>query len=137
MREFLRTRAYPGKEDDDRVAVARISAEGGPDVKAAASEALDGTAADGGVPGGRAVQGPRGRRPRGGRPGPRHRRSPRSRPRHRPRCPVPRTARAATTSAPSTASTWAVYRPHSATSGTTADGSGTRSSCPATASRST
>ncbi|MFF0190290.1 polymorphic toxin-type HINT domain-containing protein, partial [Streptomyces sp. NPDC005244] len=40
------TRAYPGKEDDDRVALAQIAAKGGPGVKAAASQALDGTAAD-------------------------------------------------------------------------------------------
>ncbi|KPI23841.1 protein of unknown function DUF312, partial [Actinobacteria bacterium OK074] len=46
VREWLRTRAYPGKADDDRVAVAKIAADGGPGVKAAASKALDGTAAD-------------------------------------------------------------------------------------------
>ncbi|MEU6229335.1 polymorphic toxin-type HINT domain-containing protein [Streptomyces sp. NPDC047042] len=46
VREWLRTRAYPGKADDDRVAVAKISAAGGPGVKAAASKALSGTAAD-------------------------------------------------------------------------------------------
>lgn len=46
VREWLRTRAYPGKADDDRVAVAKIAAAGGPGVKAAASKALDGTAAD-------------------------------------------------------------------------------------------
>lgn len=46
VREFLRTRAYPGKEDDDRVAVAQIAAKGGPGVKSAASKALDGTAED-------------------------------------------------------------------------------------------
>ncbi|MEW1832448.1 polymorphic toxin-type HINT domain-containing protein [Streptomyces sp. NPDC088196] len=46
VREWLRTRTYPGKADDDRVAVAKIAADGGPGVKAAASKALDGTAAD-------------------------------------------------------------------------------------------
>ncbi|MGW5254257.1 polymorphic toxin-type HINT domain-containing protein [Streptomyces sp. NPDC004012] len=46
VREFLRTRAYPGKEDDDRVAVGQIMAQGGPGVKAAGSKALDGTDAD-------------------------------------------------------------------------------------------
>ncbi|MFJ4934136.1 ALF repeat-containing protein [Streptomyces pseudovenezuelae] len=46
VRDWLATRAYPGKADDDRVAVAKIAAEGGPGVKAAASKALDGTAAD-------------------------------------------------------------------------------------------
>ncbi|EYT80873.1 hypothetical protein CF54_22930, partial [Streptomyces sp. Tu 6176] len=46
VREWLRTRAYPGKEDDDRIAVGKIMAEGGPGVKAAGSKALDGTAAD-------------------------------------------------------------------------------------------
>ncbi|MFE1821522.1 ALF repeat-containing protein, partial [Streptomyces anulatus] len=46
VREFLRTRAYPGKGDDDRVTVAKLLAEGGPGVKAAAGAALDGTDAD-------------------------------------------------------------------------------------------
>ncbi|MFE7318356.1 polymorphic toxin-type HINT domain-containing protein [Streptomyces sp. NPDC057555] len=46
VREFLRTRAYPGKEDDDRVAVAQIMSAGGPGVKAAANKALDGNAAE-------------------------------------------------------------------------------------------
>ncbi|MDI5912012.1 polymorphic toxin-type HINT domain-containing protein, partial [Streptomyces sp. 12257] len=46
VRAWLRTRDYPGKADDDRVAVGKLAAEGGPGVKAAASRALDGTAAD-------------------------------------------------------------------------------------------
>ncbi|MFB7600207.1 polymorphic toxin-type HINT domain-containing protein, partial [Streptomyces sp. NPDC056160] len=46
VREWLRTRAYPGKEDDDRIAVGQVMAQGGPGVKAAGSKALDGTAAD-------------------------------------------------------------------------------------------
>ncbi|MFG2491773.1 hypothetical protein ACGFSD_12040 [Streptomyces caniferus] len=46
VREFLRTRAYPGKEHDDRIAVSRIMEASGPGVKAAANKALDGSAAD-------------------------------------------------------------------------------------------
>ncbi|MCX5078472.1 polymorphic toxin-type HINT domain-containing protein [Streptomyces sp. NBC_00424] len=46
VREFLRTRDYPGKAQDDRIAIAKVSGAGGAGVKAAASKALDGSAAD-------------------------------------------------------------------------------------------
>ncbi|MEU4303396.1 polymorphic toxin-type HINT domain-containing protein [Kitasatospora aureofaciens] len=46
VRAFLATGQYPGKDDDDRVQLARIMDTGGPGVKAAASKALDGTIDD-------------------------------------------------------------------------------------------
>lgn len=46
VKEFLRTRDYPGKADDDRIAVQLILDNGGPATKDAANKALDGTAED-------------------------------------------------------------------------------------------
>ncbi|PYC77009.1 hypothetical protein C7C46_20485, partial [Streptomyces tateyamensis] len=46
LRQFLVTGQYPGKDDDDRVALSQIMAAGGPGVKAAANAALNGTIDD-------------------------------------------------------------------------------------------
>ncbi|RBJ02443.1 hypothetical protein DRA43_16930, partial [Micromonospora provocatoris] len=44
--EFLASRSYPGKENDDRAKILQVMTSGGPAVDAAASKALDGTDAD-------------------------------------------------------------------------------------------
>ena len=46
VKEFLRTRAYPHKDDDDRVAVQKILNTGGPITRDAANRALSGTPED-------------------------------------------------------------------------------------------
>ncbi|MEU4161101.1 ALF repeat-containing protein [Actinoplanes sp. NPDC026670] len=43
IEEWLRTRAYPGKSNDDRIAIARLISTGGSATKAAATAALNGT----------------------------------------------------------------------------------------------
>ncbi|KDN80642.1 hypothetical protein KCH_76180 [Kitasatospora cheerisanensis KCTC 2395] len=46
VRAFLATGAYPGKDDDDRLALSKIMSSGGPRVREAAGKALDGTIDD-------------------------------------------------------------------------------------------
>jgi hypothetical protein len=45
VREFLRTRQYEGKQQDDRITAVRLSTSGGPAMKVAAKAALQGTEA--------------------------------------------------------------------------------------------
>ncbi|MGW2873912.1 polymorphic toxin-type HINT domain-containing protein [Kitasatospora sp. NPDC001225] len=46
VRAFLATGAYPGKDDDDRLALSQIMSSGGPRVREAAGKALDGSIDD-------------------------------------------------------------------------------------------